>query len=156
MSSLSRLSVRAERAPAQINGHPEEEASNIIPAGIGARAAARLRGTFVTLAAAARSSGGTTAITYDWRAGTSICDSDDRNSRKTSVSLALGIMAASIRKALDGRCVYTIVLIRPIRAARATDTNCDNDPRRPAAKKKTPAAWTDMLKRRKSQSASSD
>jgi hypothetical protein len=27
-------------------------------------------------------------------------------------------MAASIRKTLDGTCVYTIVLIRPIRAAR--------------------------------------
>src|SRR5882724_5160210 len=109
-----------------------------MPAGTGARAAARLRGTLVTLAAAARSSGGTTAITYDWRAGTSICDSDDRNSRNTIVSFALGIMAASIRKALDGMCVYTIVLIRPLRAARATDTNCDNDPRRLAAKKKTP------------------
>ncbi|MSQ29095.1 MAG: hypothetical protein EXR68_01190 [Dehalococcoidia bacterium] len=49
--------------PAQIKGQPNEVASNIAPAMSGANAAARLRGTLVTLAAAARSSGGTTAIT---------------------------------------------------------------------------------------------
>jgi hypothetical protein len=32
-------------------------------------------------------------------------------------------MAAGIRKALDGICVYTIVLIRPIRAARGSLNN---------------------------------
>jgi len=49
--------------PAQISGHPKDDACSIAPANSGANAAARLLGTFVTLAAAARSSGGTTAIT---------------------------------------------------------------------------------------------
>ena len=49
--------------PAQISGQPKDDRFSIAPAGNGANADARLRGTFVTVAAAARSSGGTTAIT---------------------------------------------------------------------------------------------
>ena len=52
----------------------------------GARAAARLRGTFVTLEAAARSSGGTTAMTKAWRAGTSIWDTAMRSNRQAMLS----------------------------------------------------------------------
>ena len=130
------MSYRAFSEPAQINGHPKDEASSIMPQGIGARAVARLRGTLVTLAAAARSSGGTIAITYDCLAGTSICDRDNRKSRNTIVSVAFGMSAARMRSTFDGKCVYAIVLIRPIRAARADDTNCDREPRRPAAKKR--------------------
>src|ERR1700683_4159320 len=58
-----RRSYRIFSEPAQISGHPNDVTSSSIPAGIGAAAVARLRGTLVTLAAAARSSGGTTAIT---------------------------------------------------------------------------------------------
>ena len=59
---------------------------SIHPAAIGGSAAARLRGTLVTLAAAGRSSGVTTAITYEVRAGTSICDSAARHSRHATAS----------------------------------------------------------------------
>ena len=61
-----------------ISGHPKLVCASIQPARSGGSALARLRGTLVTLAAAARSSGSTTAITYDVRAGTSICDSSAR------------------------------------------------------------------------------
>jgi len=40
----------------------------------GATAAPVVRATPVTPAAAERSSGSTTAIVYDWRVGTSICE----------------------------------------------------------------------------------
>ena len=90
---------------AQIKGHPKVDRSSIQPAGIGLKADARLLGTLVTLAAVARSPAGTIAITYDCRAGTSICDSDDLSSRKTIVSGALGISAAKNRKPFDGRWV---------------------------------------------------
>ena len=49
--------------PAMINGQPNVEWVRSTPARSGVAAEARLRGTLVTLAAAARSSGGTTAIT---------------------------------------------------------------------------------------------
>src|ERR1700693_421336 len=58
-----RTSYAILHAPQQISGHPNEVTSSIMPAGIGAAALARLRGTLVTLAAAARSSGGTNVIT---------------------------------------------------------------------------------------------
>ena len=45
------------------SGQPNVDWSSIQPASIGGRAEARLRGTFVMLAAAARSAGDTTAIT---------------------------------------------------------------------------------------------
>jgi hypothetical protein len=46
-----------------INGHPNVDRSSIHPAARGGSAEARLRGTLVTLAAAARSAGVTTDIT---------------------------------------------------------------------------------------------
>jgi hypothetical protein len=46
-----------------ISGQPNVDSLSIHPAAIGGNADARLRGTFVTLAAAGRSSGVTTAIT---------------------------------------------------------------------------------------------
>ena len=52
-------------SPAITSGHPNVVAFNSAPASNGVVADARLRGTFVTLAAAARSSGVTTAITRD-------------------------------------------------------------------------------------------
>ena len=83
----------------------------------GLTAEARLRGTDVMPAAAARSAGETTAITYELRVGTSICDSALRRRSNATThprSDANGTMSSST---LDGRCVNTIVLTRPIRCA---------------------------------------
>src|SRR5208282_419570 len=142
--------------PAQISGQPNDDRFSIAPAGNGAIAAARLRGTLVTVAAAARSSGGTTAITYDWRAGTSICAVEKRSSRNVIASPGVGINAATISMAFDGRWLNTIVLMRPNRAASADEMNCENELSSPAAKKNVPATCTERLKRRNSHSASSD
>src|SRR4051812_48445431 len=125
--------------PAQRSGQPKLDRVSIAPARSGERAAARLRGTLVTLAAAARSSGGTMAITYDWRAGTSIEDTHMRRRTQPTASGAVGMKAARIRSALEGRCVYTIVLMSPILAARRADASCDAAVRSPAAKKMAPA-----------------
>jgi hypothetical protein len=59
----------------------------------------------VTLDAAARSSGGTTAITYACRAGTSICDTAIRSSRQAIASGAVGITPARIKNTFAGKCV---------------------------------------------------
>src|ERR1700722_34010 len=58
--------------------------------------------------------------------------------------------------ACAGRCVNTIVLIRPKRAASADETNCDIEPSSPTRKKNVPATWIDMLKRRNNHNASRD
>ena len=68
----------------------------------GPMADARLRGTAVKLAAAARSGGVTEAITNAERAGTSICDSALRASRQVSASGRLGTSAAATRNRLAG------------------------------------------------------
>ena len=74
-----------------INGHPKFERSSIHPAAIGGIAEARLRGTLVTLAAAARSAGVTTDITYALRTGTSMLDTRLRAIRQATASGAFGI-----------------------------------------------------------------
>src|SRR5215468_8956996 len=94
----------------------------------GLAAEARLRGTDVMLAAAGRSSGGTIAITYELRVGTSICES------------ALRTKGIAIRHRLDGMWVRTIVLTRPIRFAMRTATRYDTAVRIPVQKKSVPAA----------------
>src|SRR5688572_14724600 len=87
-----------------------------MPARSGLTAEARLRGTAVTLAAAARSPGVTTAITYEVRVGTSICESAARARRSTIAIQSVGANGVSRRKRLAGRCVNTIVLTSPMRA----------------------------------------
>jgi hypothetical protein len=67
------------------NGQPKPEPVSNAPASIGLRADARLRGTAVTLAAAARSSGGAIDITKDVRVGTSICDNALRTNSRVRV-----------------------------------------------------------------------
>src|SRR5262245_2028975 len=62
------------RAPQMSNGQARRDAANKAPANAGLAAAARLRGTDVKLAAAARSISVTTAMTYEERVGTSICE----------------------------------------------------------------------------------
>ena len=65
------------------------------------------------LAAAARSGGDTTAITYELRVGTSICESALRTRSSTMTQDRSGIIGMSTRSTLDGRCVNTMVLISP-------------------------------------------
>src|SRR5215204_4493807 len=99
------------------SGKPVNDVVSSTPAKAGLIAEARLRGTAVKLAAAARSAGVTTAMTYDVRVGTSICDSAERTSSRPSVRYRLGENAARISSTLDGICVNTIVLMRPMRVA---------------------------------------
>jgi hypothetical protein len=118
--------------------------------------AAKLRGTDVKLAAAARSASVTTAMTLDERVGTSICDRADQIKRRTGANGSVGASAASITAMLDGMCVNTIVLIRPkCRDSRAATGN-ENAESTPDQKKKTPACASERLNRSKSQRASSD
>ena len=107
------------------NGQPKVERVSRYPARIGLTAVARLRGTAVMLAAAGRSSGVTTAITYEVRVGTSICDSALRASSKPIAVARFGANGTRIRKMFDGRWVKTIVLIRPIRSEIGTATRKD-------------------------------
>ena len=103
--------------PARTSGQPKPEAASIAPASAGLAAAARLRGTDVTLAAAGRSSGATTAMTYEVRVGTSIWESALRTSNSAIASGRFGAKGTSARHRLAGRCVNTIVLMSPIRSA---------------------------------------
>jgi hypothetical protein len=68
------------------------------------------------LAAAARSPGVTTDITYEVRVGTSICESALRVSRRASAIQRLGAKGTRSRHMFAGRCVNTIVLTRPMRS----------------------------------------
>src|SRR5579872_5986323 len=88
------------------------------PASVGEIAAPTERATVVIPEAAERSSGCTTAIVYDCRVGTSICEMQKRTSRTATASVTFGIKGTRISSTFDGRCVKTIVLISPNRFAR--------------------------------------
>src|ERR1700687_5448799 len=92
--------------------------ANMNPTNKGLIAAPAVRATPVIPAAAERSSAGTTAIVYDCLVGTSIWLMLNRTSRTNTASERLGISGTSRSRMLEGRCVATIVLIRPQRAAR--------------------------------------
>src|SRR5579864_3459605 len=91
----------------------------------GLTAAAKLRGTAVTLAAAGRSAGVTTAMTYEVRVGTSIWDKALRASSRPMTVGRFGAKATRTRKMFDGRWVKTIVLMRPMRSESGTATRKD-------------------------------
>ena len=76
------------------------------------------RAIAVTPEAAERSSGSTTAMVYDWRVGTSICEMLKRSKSTRIASGRDGISGTNISRILDGMWVKTIVLIRPIFLAR--------------------------------------
>src|SRR3979490_2646271 len=97
------------------SGNAANDVDNSAPANVGLIADARLRGTAVTLAAAVRSAGVTTAMTQDVRVGTSICDSADRTRSRPSTIVRFGEKAARMRQMLDGMWVKTIVLTSPKR-----------------------------------------
>src|SRR5215471_8731620 len=102
-------------APPITSGQPKPESVSSQPAIEGLMAEARLRGTEVTLAAAVRSAGVTTDSTYDVRVGTSICESALRTRSSATATQRLGAKGISIRQRFDGRCVNTMVLMRPKR-----------------------------------------
>src|ERR1700686_2127541 len=99
--------------PQITKGKPVKDVVSSAPAKAGLSDDARLRGTAVMLAAAGRSGGVTTAITYDVRVGTSICESAERTSSSPSTTRRFVEKAARIRQRLEGMCVKTIVLTRP-------------------------------------------
>src|SRR5882757_4904145 len=103
--------------PQTTRGNPVKDVVSRAPAKAGLRDDARLRGTAVTLAAAARSGGVTTAITYEVRVGTSIWESAERTSNRPSTTRRFVENAARIRQRLEGMCVKTIVFTRPKRFA---------------------------------------
>src|SRR4051794_8212867 len=100
------------------------------------------------LAAAARSGGDTTAITYELRAGTSMADNKLRAIRHTTASWRLGINAAEINNTCAGRWVNTIVRTNPTRAASRGDTNAENAEHTPIQNSNAPAAAMDRSNRR--------
>src|SRR2546425_12850481 len=104
---------------------------------------AKLRGTEVMLAAAARSPGETTAITYELRVGTSIWDRALRASKRAITHPSAGANGTSNNKTLDGRWVNTIVLTRPIRPAIRAASRYEKAENTPVQKKIIPASATD-------------
>src|SRR6516164_10192457 len=77
-------------------------------------AQAKVLGTAVMLAAAGRSSGATTAMTYEARVGTSICDRALRARSRAIAMVRSGAKGIRINRTFDGRWVKTIVLINPM------------------------------------------
>src|SRR5213080_2096992 len=103
-----------------------------------------LRGTDVTLAAAARSSGATTAITYELRVGTSIWDSALRASSSPIATGRSGANGTNASSTFDGRWVNTIVLIRPMRSAIGTAIRYDTAEHMPVQNRIVAAVVTEI------------
>lgn len=92
----------------------------------------------VTPLAAERNCDGIIAFTYDVRVGTSIWEIQLRSHRSTAVPAKVGINGTHISNTLEGRCVQTIVFIRPIRLASGTVARAEIPERRFAPKKRPP------------------
>lgn len=73
-----------------------------IPVRDGERAAPTERAMDVTPEAAERSSGATTAMVYDWRVGTSICEMLKRSSSTAIASGNVGITGTNRSKMFEG------------------------------------------------------
>jgi hypothetical protein len=73
-------------------------------------AAPVVRATPATPAAAERSSGSTTAIVYDWRVGTSICEMLKRSNKTSTANGKVGIKGTRISRMFEGMCVNVLVL----------------------------------------------
>ena len=130
-----------------MSGQPNELLCSIQPARVGEIAAARLRGTLVTLAAAARSGGDTTDMTYEVRTGTSIWLSRLRITNIVKAHGIVGISAAAIRKPFAGKCVKTIVRIGPIRSAIHAATKPEAALHSPVTSNSVPTPLTEISKR---------
>src|ERR1044071_569959 len=105
----------------------------------------------VTPAANVRSSGCTTAATYDCRVGTSISTSDSRSRNNTIAHRGEGMNAAAIRNMLEGRWVKTMVLISPIRRASHAAPRCESAFNTWTVKNNRASWLSAMPKRRKNQ-----
>src|SRR5712691_8486927 len=138
------------------SGQPKLDRPSRYPDSSGLIPVARLRGTAVTLAAAGRSPGGTTAMTYELRVGTSICERALRASNSTIAGGRVGMNGTRASSTFDGRWVNTMVLTRPMRWARRAATRYEMDEHTPVQKKMVPAVATESSKRWKSQRASND
>src|SRR2546428_11130031 len=99
-------------------------------------------------AAAVRSSGGTTAMVYDWRVGTSICEIEMRARYSSTADVAVGISGTSASSTFEGRCVNTIVFNSPIRRAIQLAPNSESAERTLAAKKNGPSCSAPNPQRR--------
>src|SRR5205809_7976809 len=99
------------------NGRLSAATLNAHPLTAGANAEAVLRATLVRPAVAVRSSGSTTAIVYDCRVGTSICEMLIRARNMAAASAPVGMTGTRTSRTLDGKWVKTLVLMRPIRLA---------------------------------------
>jgi len=100
--------------------------ANMRPTRRGLSAAPMVRATPVMPPAAARSAGDTTAMTYDCLAGTSIWLMLNRTRSTTAADHNDGISGTRISRMFEGRCVNTIVLIRPMRAASRDASSAEN------------------------------
>jgi hypothetical protein len=87
---------------------------------------------------AVRSPGITTTERNAALGAISIEASDERRSRKKTAPGRVGGTGMSERATADGRCVKTIVLIKPIRRERETATKDEMEERIPATKKRVP------------------
>src|SRR6266511_3863123 len=103
-------------APATTNGQARPTGPSS-PASAGPTGRVTYRAVLVAAAAAVRSVGGTSAITYAWRVGTSICDSKVRASSSPTAAGRLGASGTTASSRLDGRWVNTIVASSPTLAA---------------------------------------
>ena len=112
--------------------------ANKIPAKTGANAAPVVLDMPAMPAAADRSCGGTTAIVYDCRVGTSIWLILNRRSRTAIASETVGIRGIRIRRILEGRCVKTMVFTRPKRDARRDARSAETPEIKFATKKISP------------------
>src|SRR3990172_7174780 len=127
-------------APEKMNGNPRKAGlDRNAPVRIGDREAPMVRATPVTPAAAERSSGATTAMVYDWRVGTSICEIEKRRSNKAIARPRLGMNGTRISRTLDGRWVNTMVLTSPIFPATQAALRAEMPARMLAPKKIAPS-----------------
>src|SRR5687767_9889433 len=122
----------------------------------GATAAAAVRTVFVIPAVAVRSSASTTAIMYDLRVGTSICDTLMRNKNSATASSPLGASGTRINTTLDGRWVNTIVFNSPKRFASGAVARNDSPATTLTQKNTTASTSGEKPQRRWNQYATSE
>ena len=110
-------------APAN-SGAPSPRTLMAAPANAGPVAHPTLRARLVTPSAKVRSPGAVTAATYAWRAGTSIWTRHSRARNSAIASHGAAMNGRTSRTTLEGKCVNTIVRMRPIvaRAPRPRST----------------------------------
>jgi hypothetical protein len=95
-------------------------------------------------------------MTYELRAGTSICERALRTSSRRMASGRFGMNGTSRSSTLDGRWVETSVFTSPKRLASGTAARYEPAEQTPVQKKMVPAVATERSKRWNSHSARSD